>query len=71
MKQVSLKYYINIELGISLRKAAEQVGVTSQYLGVVMAGKRPAGRPLCVKLAKWGRGRIDLAPLMMIEPKGK
>jgi plasmid maintenance system antidote protein VapI len=67
MKQVSLKYYINIELGISLKQAAELIGVTPQYLGVVMAGKRPAGRPLCVKLAKWGKGRINLTQLMMIQ----
>ena len=70
MKQIELKKYITETLGITYREAAEMCGVSPQHLEAVANGRVPAGRALCVKLAKWGKGRIDLSPLMMIE-KGK
>ena len=70
MKQIELKQYITKTLGITYHAAGIQMDVSPQHLEAVANGRVPAGRALCVKLAKWGKGRIDLSPLMMIE-KGK
>ena len=70
MKQISLKEYIESFLCMTQDEAALSIGITRGYLNRVMNGKVAAGRPLCVKLSRWGKGKIDLAPLMMIE-KGK
>lgn len=69
MKKIELKEYISGYLGITFAEAATQVGVTQQHLEAVSAGRIPAGRPLCVKLFNWSKGKIDLFPLMMVERK--
>jgi hypothetical protein len=65
-KLISLQQYITIVRQITQDQAAQELGISRPYLNMVIMGKRPAGRPLCVKLAKWSSGRIDLEPLMMI-----
>ena len=70
MKQIDLKQYLK-ENKLTYAIAARQLDdMSPQHLEAVANGREAAGRPLCVKLARWGAGRINLAPLMMIE-KGK
>ena len=69
MEQMTLKYYIEIYRDISQERAARESGVSRSHLNKIITGKLAAGRPTRVKLAKWGKGKIDLAKLALIEKK--
>jgi len=70
-KQITLNQFISIVRGITQDQAATELDISRQYLNLVLSGKRAAGRPLCVKIATWSGGKVDLAPLIMIPPHDK
>lgn len=65
-KQISLQKYISEFKGITQEQAAKEIGISRPYLNMILAGKRPVGRQAWLKLIKWGSGRIDITPLMMV-----
>ena len=69
MKKYSLKDYINSFLCMAQDEAALSIGISRSHLNRVMNGRKPAGYLLRKRLAEWGKGKIDLAKLAMIEPK--
>jgi transcriptional regulator with XRE-family HTH domain len=71
MKQMTLRYYIEVFRDITQEQAAIESGISRSHLNKILTGKLAAGRPTRVKLAAWGKGKIDLAKLAIIEPKGK
>jgi len=62
--QITLQELI-IEKNISQSEAAGQIGISRSYLNQLLNARLPAGRQVCVKLARWSGGRVDIAPLMV------
>ena len=69
-KQVELKEYIK-SLGITYGEVGRQTGFSPQHIESVANGRIPAGYLFRKKLLDWGRGKIDILKLALIEKKGK
>jgi len=68
LKQVDLKTFIK-KKGMTYSQVAAELGYVENHIEAVANGRIAAGRPLCVKLARWSKGKINLAPLMMVDSK--
>ena len=65
MKPNKLRKFISEYRKITIAEAAEEVGITRQYLSEIINGRR-AGRATAIKISKWADGFVSVAELMRI-----
>ena len=70
MKKYDLKEYLNL-MCLTQNDAAYLIGCSARQLRRVMNGESPAGYRLRKKLIEWGKGKINVSKLALIEKKGK